>query len=80
MKESKVLMPELTSGAKTATLCTWLKEEGERVTADEALFEIETEKIVTQVEAGADGTVKKLLIDEGDEVGVNSPVAIIIED
>lgn len=79
MKEVKILMPELKPGIKTATLCTWLKEEGETVKAGEALFEVETEKVVTQVEATHDGIVKKLLADEGDEVDVNSTVAIVEE-
>ena len=79
MKETKIIMPELKPGVKTATLCAWLKEEGDTVKAGEPLFEVETEKVVTQVEATHDGTVKKLLVEEGDEVDVNSAVAVVEE-
>lgn len=77
MKETKILMPELKPGIKSSTLCAWLKEEGETVKAGEGLFEVETEKVVTQVEATRDGIVTKLLAQEGDEVETNAPVAII---
>ena len=45
MKEVKILMPELKPGIKTATLCAWLKEEGETVKAGEALIEKELKNI-----------------------------------
>lgn len=79
-KEIKVLMPELKPDVKTAVLCAWLKDEGEEVKAGEVLFEVETDKVVTQVEATKDGKVMKQLVEEGDEVEVNSAVAIIEED
>ncbi len=77
MKEFKVLMPELKPGVKTSTLCAWLKDEGDEVKAGEPLFEVETEKVVTQVEATRNGIVKKQLVAEGDEVCVNSAVALV---
>lgn len=79
MKETKILMPELKPGAKKATLCAWLKDEGDPIRAGEAIFEVETEKVVTQVEATHDGIFHKQLVEEGDEVEVNSAVAIIKE-
>lgn len=67
------LRPEMTSGV----LCAWLKEEGEAVKAGEPIYEIETDKVVNQIEATEDGIIKKLLRDEGDEVGAGEPVAIL---
>ena len=55
----------------------WLKEEGEPVSAGEPLFEIETDKVVNQIEATQDGVLKKQLIEEGDTVDVETPVAIL---
>ena len=52
-------------------------EEGEPVSAGEPLFEIETDKVVNQIEATQDGVLKKQLIEEGDTVDVETPVAIL---
>ena len=67
------LRPEMTSGV----LCAWLKEEGERVQAGEPLYEIETDKVVNQIEATESGVLKKQLQEEGDEVEAGAPVAIL---
>lgn len=67
------LRPEMTSGV----LCAWLKEEGETVLAGEPLYEIETDKVVNQIEATESGVLKKQLQEEGDEVEAGAPVAIL---
>ena len=67
------LRPEMTSGV----LCAWLKEEGESVQAGEPLYEIETDKVVNQIEATESGVLKKQLQEEGDEVEAGAPVAIL---
>jgi len=67
------LRPEMTSGV----LCAWLKEEGEAVKAGEPVYEIETDKVVNQIEATEDGILKKQLCEEGDEVAAGSAVAIL---
>lgn len=67
------LRPEMTSGV----LCAWLKEEGESVRAGEPLYEIETDKVVNQIEATESGVLKKQLQEEGDEVEAGAPVAIL---
>ena len=54
-----------------------LAEGGGRVSAGEPLFEIETDKVVNQIEATQDGVLKKQLIEEGDTVDVETPVAIL---
>lgn len=67
------LRPEMTGGV----LCAWLKEEGEAVKAGEPIYEIETDKVVNQIEATEDGVLKKLLREEGDEVAAGAAVAIL---
>ena len=67
------LRPEMTSGI----LCAWLKEEGQAVAAGEPLYEIETDKVVNQIEATESGVLKKQLLEEGDEAAPGVPVAII---
>ena len=62
---------------KEGVLCAWLKEEGDRVSVGEPVFEIETDKVVNQVESTENGVIKKLLFEDGDTVAVDTAVAII---
>lgn len=75
--EKNIVMPRLRPEMEKGVLCAWLKEEGETVSAGEPLFEIETDKVVNQIEATQDGVLKKQLIEEGDTVDVEMPVAIL---
>ena len=67
------LRPEMTSGM----LASWLKQEGERFEKGEALFEVETDKVVNQVEAERGGVVRQLIAEEGDEVAPGDVIALI---
>lgn len=73
----EVTMPRFSPEMQSGILCAWLKREGEPVRKGEPLFEVETEKVVSQVEAEADGRLAHLLADEGDEVPVNAAVAVM---
>lgn len=75
--EKKINMPKLAPEMESGVLCAWLKEEGESVAAGEPLFEIETNKIVNQVEATTSGVLKKQLVEEGDTVRVDTAVAVV---
>lgn len=75
--EKKINMPKLASEMESGVLCAWLKEEGESVAAGEPLFEIETNKVVNQVEATTSGVLKKQLVEEGDTVRVDTAVAVV---
>ena len=75
--EKKINMPKLGPDMETGILCAWLKEEGEPVTVGEPLFEIETNKVVNQVEATTSGVLKKRLVEEGDTVRVDTAVAVV---
>ena len=75
--EKNIVMPRLRPEMEKRVRCAWLKEEGEPVSAGEPLFEIETDKVVNQIEATQDGVLKKQLIGEGDTVDVETPVAIL---
>ena len=74
--EKKLTMPKLRPEMENGVLCAWLKEEGDAVQAGEPLYEIETDKVVNQIEATENGVLKKQLCEEGDTVDVESPVAI----
>ena len=55
--EKNIVMPRLRPEMEKGVLCAWLKEEGEPVSAGEPLFEIETDKVVNQIEATQDGVL-----------------------
>ena len=75
--EKQLAMPKLRPEMTSGVLCAWLKEEGEAVRAGEPLYEIETDKVVNQIEATESGILKKHLQEEGDEVEAGAPVAIL---
>ena len=75
--EKNVKMPRLRPDMENGVLCAWLKEEGDEVAAGEPLFEIETDKVVNQIEATESGVLKKQLADEGDTVNVETVVAVL---
>lgn len=70
-------MPKLGFDMAEGTLVRWLKKEGEMVAKGDVLAEIETDKATVEVESSASGAVRKLLVDEGAVVPVNTPIAII---
>lgn len=77
--ETEIRMPRLRPEMKKGMLAAWLKEEGESFERGEALFEIETDKVVEQIEAERAGRIKKLVVEEGDEVEPGAVIAVIEE-
>ncbi len=75
--EKQLTMPKLRPEMEKGTLCAWLKEEGDPVKAGEALYEVETDKVVNQIDAQEDGILLKQLVEEGDTVPAGDPVAIL---
>jgi len=59
------------------TLTKWVKKVGEKVSADEPLFEISTDKVDTEIPSPASGVLKEILVQEGQTVQVNAVVARI---
>ncbi|MFO1284950.1 MAG: lipoyl domain-containing protein [Burkholderiales bacterium] len=57
-----------------ATIVGWRKRPGERFTKGEALYEIETEKVTTEVEAPCDGVLLEIFVDAGRTARVGDPV------
>lgn len=74
-----VEMPALSSTMKTGKVVKWCKKEGDSVDKGEVLFEVETDKVNVEVESLASGWLRKVLIQEGIDVPVNTPIAIISE-
>jgi len=74
-----VVMPQMGESIVEGTLTKWLKKPGERVERDEALFEISTDKVDTEIPSPAAGTLAEVLVAEGQTVAVNTVVARIEE-
>ena len=72
-----IIMPKLGFNMDKGTLLKWRKKEGDLIKEQEALFEIETDKTVMEVEAQTSGILRKILVAEGEEVLVTLPIAII---
>jgi len=70
-------MPDLGTVEGTVTLVRWLKREGEAVALGEPLFEVETDKGVSEVESAAEGTIVSRLVAEGAAVASGDPIATI---
>jgi pyruvate dehydrogenase E2 component (dihydrolipoamide acetyltransferase) len=72
-----VVMPQMGVSVSEGTVTKWLKSEGEQVEADEALLEISTDKVDTEVPSPASGTVTQILVQEGETVEVGTKLAQI---
>lgn len=75
--EKKIQMPKLSPEMKKGVLVAWLKAPGDAVKKGDILFEVETEKVVSEVEAGEDGVLRSVYFEEGDEVAADETVAIL---
>jgi len=75
----EVIMPKLGLTMEEGTIIRWLKREGQRVEKGEPLFEVQTDKVVMEVEAPASGTLGKILTPEGETVPVVQVIAYILE-
>jgi 2-oxoglutarate dehydrogenase E2 component (dihydrolipoamide succinyltransferase) len=77
MSEFQLVMPKMGESIAEATIIRWLKNEGERIEADEAVLEIATDKVDSEVPSPKGGILGKKLYNEGDVVKVGAAVAII---
>ncbi|WP_227317907.1 2-oxoglutarate dehydrogenase complex dihydrolipoyllysine-residue succinyltransferase [Cedecea davisae] len=68
MSSVDILVPDLPESVADATVATWHKKPGDSVKRDEVLVEIETDKVVLEVPASADGVLDSVLEDEGTTV------------
>src|SRR4029079_2706499 len=77
MAETKVIMPQMGESIFEGTLTKWLKKPGDKVERDEALFEISTDKVDSEIPSPAAGILQEILVKEGQTVQINTVVAII---
>ena len=75
-----VIMPQMGESIFEGTLTKWLKKPGDKVTRDEPLFEISTDKVDAEIPAPASGVLKEIKVAEGNTVQVNTVVGVISTD
>src|SRR5687767_4836635 len=73
----EVKVPQLSESVSEATLLDWHKKEGEPVKRDENLIDIETDKVVLELPAPADGVLVRILKNNRDAVGSGEVIAQI---
>jgi 2-oxoglutarate dehydrogenase E2 component (dihydrolipoamide succinyltransferase) len=77
MAQFELIMPKMGESITEATILKWLKKEGDSVKLDEAVLEIATDKVDSEVPSPVAGVIQKILYKEGDVVAVGKPVAIL---
>jgi pyruvate dehydrogenase E2 component (dihydrolipoyllysine-residue acetyltransferase) len=72
-----VIMPQLGETVTEGTVINWYKKVGEAVKADEPLFDVETDKVTTEIPAPANGVLKEIRVETGVAVPVGTVLAVI---
>lgn len=73
----KIVLPEMGEGVLEATILAWLKDEGDTVSYDTPILEIETDKVTVEINAEFDGFLLKTHVNVGDIVSVGEILATI---
>ena len=76
-KSIEIRTPELPESVADAKVLVWHKSAGESVVQDENLADLETDKVVLEVPAPADGVLEKILADAGAVVNAGTPLAVL---
>ena len=74
-----VTMPQLGETVTEGTITKWFKQVGEKVDADEPLFEVSTDKVDSEVPAPEAGFVTEIVVPEGETVPVGARLAVVSE-
>ena len=74
---TKVIMPKLSPTMEEGQISRWLKKEGDKVSMGEPLAEIDTDKATMEMQALAEGVLRKILIGEGESAPLGQLIAVI---
>ncbi|MCD4723852.1 MAG: 2-oxo acid dehydrogenase subunit E2 [Bacteroidales bacterium] len=77
MANFKIVMPKLGESIIEATITKWLKSPGDTIEEDDAIVEIATDKVDSEIPSPVEGTLKEILFQEGDVVEVGKVIAIV---
>ena len=73
----KIIVPTLGESVTEATVSRWLKNQGEKVSADEPIVELETDKVNVEVPAPSNGILENISVKEGETVNVGALLGIV---
>src|SRR5699024_4728939 len=76
---TEIKVPELPESVSEATVGEWQKEKGEAVKRDENIVDLETDKVVLEVPAIADGVLTEIKVEAGDTVQAGDVLALLDE-
>ena len=74
---NKIVVPTLGESVTEATVSKWLKSQGEKVSADEPIVELETDKVNVEVPAPSNGVLESISVKEGETVNVGALLGMI---
>lgn len=77
MKEIQILLPKMGESVMEATVTNWLKNPGDSIEKDEPFVTIGTDKVDSELPSEYDCILKSILVEEGDEVKIGHPIAIV---
>ena len=73
----KIIVPTLGESVTEATVSKWLKSKGEKVSADEPIVELETDKVNVEVPSPSNGVLEQITVQEGETVNVGAMLGMI---
>jgi pyruvate/2-oxoglutarate dehydrogenase complex dihydrolipoamide acyltransferase (E2) component len=73
-------LPRLSTNMSEGVLTQWRVAVGDSFRAGDVLYDVETEKVTSEVEAPCDGQVVELLVDADTDVNVGEPICVIEAD
>jgi len=76
----EVFLERISDEMEYGTIARWLSREGDSVLVGEPIVEVEAEKVTVEVVAPVSGVLTMILAVQGDEVRVDTPIAVIDED
>jgi pyruvate dehydrogenase E2 component (dihydrolipoamide acetyltransferase) len=77
---SEILMPRLSDTMEEGVVSAWHKKPGDKVSAGDALVDIETDKALMEYEAYEDGVLGEILVAEGGSATIGTPIAVLVTD
>lgn len=75
-----ITMPRLSDTMEAGTIIKWNVKEGDEVSAGDSIADIETDKATMEMQVYDDGTIAKILVDEGKQVDVGTRIAVLAEE
>ena len=75
----EIKVPVLGESVVEATIARWIKQKGDAVAADEAIVELETDKVTLEVPSPVAGVIEDIVAAEGAVVGVDALLGLVTE-